>query len=292
MLNSLPMKNLILLVLISGAALAAIEKKATVFTTILKRQVFTDEIQYPARVKSKINVAVTSEIAGEIKAILKPVGSLVRKGETLLVIQNTDPVYRYAPVKIVSPTNGYVTNIDANLYSRVEKGAKLVSITDPKELVIETEIPAADLSYVKIGMQASFQTASLKDPITVRIKALSPAIDIHTGTACAELEFVQLKPSVAQGLIGQVFFKANPRSSYVIPENAIVYREGKPFIRILEKNKIKRVPVVIAKNMGDKVEIQTGLQDGWELVIRSSRFVADDEEVETQKTEGASSAQL
>jgi multidrug efflux pump subunit AcrA (membrane-fusion protein) len=291
------MKKLILFLFIPAVSFAAIEKKATVFTTVLKRQIFTDEIQYPARVKSKINVAVISEIAGEVKSILKPVGSFVRKGEALLVIQNTDPVYRYAPVKIVAPTNGYVTNIDANLYSRVEKGAKLVSITDPKELVIETEIPAADLNYLKIGMAASFQTTSMKDPIQARIKALSPAVDIHTGTACAELEFVQPKVAVAQGLIGQVFFKANPRSSYVIPENAIVYREGKPFIRILEKNKIKRVPVEIAKNMGDKVEIQAGLQDGWEMVIRSSRFVADGEEVEAQKPdaqkpEGANSAQI
>ena len=267
----------------SGAK--ANEKKATVTVSQTKMEKFSDQVQYPARVRSKINAWVVSESIGEVRTIVKPIGSAVKRGETVLVIQNTDPVYRYAPVKIVSPANGYVTSLEVDLLNRVERGQKLFSVTDPKDLIVETEIPSADLKYFQIG-----QTAKLKDQsgqeYKLILKALSPMVDIRSGTASAELRLEGMGiESLKQGQIGQVAFDIHERSSIVLPTSALIFREGIAYVRILDNMKVKKIPVKVAINLGDKVEIAEGLQEGQTVITRWSRFIADNEEVEVQQQE-------
>ncbi len=261
------------------------DKKATVLVTRTKMEIFSDQVQYPARVRSKINAWVVSESIGEVRNILKPIGSPVKRGETVLIIQNTDPVYRYAPVKIVSPANGYVTSLEVDLLNRVERGQRLFSVTDPKDLIVETEIPSADLKYFQIG-----QTAKLKDQsgqeYDLVLKALSPMVDIRSGTASAELK-LQGKgiENLKQGQIGQITFDVHKRSSIILPASALIFREGTAYVRILDNMKVKKIPVKIAINLGDKVEIASGLKEGETVITRWSRFIADNEEVEVQQAE-------
>jgi multidrug efflux pump subunit AcrA (membrane-fusion protein) len=275
--------------LFATTSFAAIDKKTTVYIKELKVEKFSDKVQYPGRVVSNINAWVHSETSGEIKKIVKPIGTVVKKGETVLIIQNTDPVFNYAPVRITSPTSGVVTLIEVNLLSRVDRGQKLFLITDPKQLVVETEIPAADLKYFSIS-----QTGVLKDNqnmnYDVQVKALSPVVDASTGTASAKLNLTgSNSDQLRSGQMGAITFEINHRQSIVIPENALVYRDGKPFVRLLENGQAKRIPVTLSQNFGDTVEIASGLTAGQKLITRWSRFIADNEEVEAQSSEVNSS---
>ena len=49
--------------------------------------------------------------------------------------------------------------------------------------------------------------------------------------------------------------------------------------------KVKKIPVKVSLNLGDKVEISEGLKEGQTVITRWSRFIADNEEVEVQKPE-------
>jgi HlyD family secretion protein len=270
---------------IDPAVKKSTEKKASVVVTKTKMEKFSDIVQYPARVRSKINAWVVSESIGEVRKILKPIGSAVKRGETVLIVQNTDPVYRYAPVKILSPADGYVTSLEVDLLNRVDRGQRLFSVTDPKDLIVETEIPSADLKYFRIG-----QTATLKDQSGVDyslvVKALSPMVDIRFGTASAELKPVGKGiESLKQGQIGQISFDVHQRSCIVLPASALIYREGLSYVRVLENMKVKKIPVKIAVNLGDKIEIAEGLKEGQTVITRWSRFIADNEEVEIQPTD-------
>jgi len=261
------------------------EKKATVVVLETKKESFSDQVQYPARVRSKINAWVVSESVGEVRKVLKPIGSQVKKGETVLIIQNTDPVYSYAPVKILSPADGFVTSLEVDLLNRVDRGQKLFSVTDPKDLIVETEIPSADLKYFAIG-----QTAKLKDQggqeYKVVVQALSPIVDIRFGTASAELKPLGAGiENLKQGQMGQVTFEVHQRTSILLPASALIFREGLSYVRVLDQMKVKKIPVTVALNLGDKVEISGGLNEGQTVITRWSRFIADSEEVEIQQPE-------
>jgi multidrug efflux pump subunit AcrA (membrane-fusion protein) len=276
----------------------AFDKKALVQVMTVSLSEFADSAQYPARVRSRINAWVTAESAGHVQKILKPVGSKVHRGEVVMVIKNLDPVFNYAPVKITSPADGFVTTLEVDLLSRVDRGDRLFSVTDPGALVVDTEIPSADLHNFKIG-----DLGVLKDQAgntyDVRIQALSPAVDLKTGTANAVLALQKAtSPKKAtsqadpkplnQGQLGQVQFRINPRKSFVLPENSLILKSGVTYVRVLNNNKARLVPVKVTLNLGDKVEIGavsgsvSGLREGDQVITRWNRYISENEEVEVQ----------
>lgn len=268
------------------------EKKPTVIVQDVKTQKMSDRLIYPGRVRSKIEAQVTAENEGQLKEILKPVGSFVRRGEAVLIIQNTDPVYKFAPVKVHAPASGLLSRLDVSLLSKVEKGAPLFLITDPGALKVEVEIPANELGYFKIGHSGKVESITgdgSKVETDAKVVGLSPLVDPKTGTATAQLEFGKkaLSQSLRPGLIVQVQFSVNGRESVILPSSSLTYKEGKPYVRILDGIKAQRVPVEIRSELGGSVELKSGVVGGAKVITRANRFISDGEEVEveTAKTE-------
>lgn len=265
---------------------SAPSKKASVFIQAAKLSDVSDRLTYPGRVRSKIEAQVLVENEGLIQKIAKPVGSFVKKGEAVLVIQNTDPFYKFAKVSVVAPTQGYLSRLDVSLMSKIEKGAPLFMITDPEQLKVEIEIPAADLPSFKIGVAGKVQLKVHGDTQVEsdgKIIGLSPLVDPKTGTATAQLEFVKaVSSNIRPGVVVQVVFDVNQRNSILVPSSAILYKESKPFVRVLEEGKIKKVPVQVRSDLGGSVELSGGLKEGSQIVTRSNRFLADGDEVEVE----------
>lgn len=261
---------------------AAAPKKASVFIQEAKLEPVADRMVYPGRVRSKIEALVTAENEGLVQKILKPVGSAVKRGEVVLIIQNTDPVYKYAPVKVFAPTTGFLSRLDVSLMSKIEKGAALFMITDPGQLQVEVEIPAADLANFRIGIPAKIQLRGIE--ATAKITGLSPLVDPKTGTATAQLEFSKGGDSVRPGMIVQAAFEVNQRNAVILPSSALLYKESKPFVRLLENGKVKKVDVEVRTDLGGTVELAKGIAKGNQVITRSNKFLADGDEVEVESS--------
>lgn len=265
---------------LAASADAAAPKKASVFIQEAKLEPVADRLAYPGRVRSKIEALVTAENEGLVQKILKPVGSAVKRGDVVLVIQNTDPVYKYAPVKVFAPTTGFLSRLDVSLMSKIEKGAALFMITDPGQLQVEVEIPAADLPNFRIGLPAKIQLRGAE--VTAKITGLSPLVDPKTGTATAQLEFGKGADAVRPGMIVQAAFEVNQRNAVILPSSALLYKESKPFVRLLENGKVKKVDVEVRTDLGGSVELAKGIAKGSKVITRANKFLADGDEVEVE----------
>lgn len=279
------------ILLFSMNSFAAIPKKATVFIEKAEVKPFSETLSYPGRVKSRINATVLSEVDGEIVRITKVLGSKVKKNDVVMIVQNTDPVFRYAPQKVRSPGDGYLTSVVSSLMSKVQRGQTLFTVSDPSNLLIEVEVPANDLSFLNIGAKGSYRPDPLSpETIDVVIEGLSPVVDLKTGTASAELKPIakvkaEKVTSLRQGQLGQASFKINERQSILIPETAVTFKEDKPYVRVLDKGKVQRKLVELGQRRGDSFEVKSGLQAQEQFVVRTSRFVSDGEDVDVQAPE-------
>jgi multidrug efflux pump subunit AcrA (membrane-fusion protein) len=272
----------LLVVPVSGAA---VSKKATVLIQELKPQELADILSYPGRVHSRLNAVSSSEIEGQVMRIERSIGSSVKKGDIILTLQNTDPDYNYAPIQIRSLSNGYLTTLDVALMSKVDKGQRLFTITDSKDILVQVEIPERDLNSLHQGMKGDFKPDPMKAAtVPVIIEGLSPVVDLKSGTATAEMRPIKNMSLLRQGQLGQVEMKSNKHRAFLVPENAILYRDDKSFIRVFADGKIEKKVVVLGRRMGDSFEVRSGLRAGEKVVTRTSRFVADGEEVEIQPT--------
>jgi multidrug efflux pump subunit AcrA (membrane-fusion protein) len=264
---------------------------AKVLTKKLEFAELSDTLAYPARVLSKVNTTILAETDGVIASIPAPLGTAVKRGQKILVIQHTDPVYRYAPFTVVSPVQGVVSAIEVTQGSLVTRGQKLGSVTDPAKVLVKLEIPAADLGLFRAGVEGEFRMGRENaEAIRVILAGLSPLVDPATGTASADLEILKGNQTLLPppGTLGQVRFRVNVRKGYSIPETALFYRGEATYVRLLVEGAVKLVEVRLGRGERGQVEILPAKSDqvfpvNPILIERTSRFIADGEKVEIQQ---------
>jgi multidrug efflux pump subunit AcrA (membrane-fusion protein) len=280
--------NLGFLVLISVLGYASAPPPIPV-VTIEKAKLsdLSDNLNYPARVESRVNSVIYSESEGVVTRIYAPLGSHVRKGGRVAVIKHTDPLYQYAPFVVTAPVDGYVSQVAVTEGTTVLKGAPLVSVTDPGQLRIIIEIAASDLASFKKGMEGTFQLSGSAEKIQVNIKGLSPFIDPTTGTAECDLTISQKEVSkLPPGSVGEAHFEINRRKGFVFPDNSIVYKGNDTFVRLVLNGVAKKIPVELGRRERGTVEILKGVKNGDQVIERASQFIADGDKVQVESGGG------
>jgi multidrug efflux pump subunit AcrA (membrane-fusion protein) len=262
-------------------------KVATVFVSEAKPQDLFDLLSYPARVEPKVSTTILADSDGVVSKLVVSLGQSVPRRGRLMTITHTDPVYRYAPVHVTAPVAGVVSQVEVTEGTEVAKGQKLALVTDPTQVRLKLEIPAADLKALqaglKTGMTGEFTPSGRDEKIAVRIKGVSPYVDPATGTATCELELASASAAVAPGSVGQVSFQANRRQGFSVPDHALLYKGDDPYLRLAQEGKAKLVAVKLGRKQRGVVEILSGLTPGALVIERASRYVADGEEVSVQK---------
>jgi HlyD family secretion protein len=206
------------------------------------------------------------------------------------VIRNTDPIFNFAPMSVSSTVDGVVSKVEVTEGSRVQRGDKLLLVTDPEQVRVAVEVTSLDVGFIKPGLAAELRIPGLDKVLALKVKGISPFVDPATGTASCELELANRtnkKGNVLPplGVIGRVYFRVNIRKGISISDSAITYRGKDPYVRTVVEGKAKLVPVVMGRKEAGFVEILKGLKDGDQVIERSSSFVADGEAVEVQTKE-------
>jgi len=272
-------------------ALPEKEKGPLVFVAPVQTTEIFDTLVYPARLIPKINATLLSETDGIVTQIQAPLGRTVRAHQAVLTITNTDPVYNYAPLRVLSPVSGVVSSVEVTEGSRVIRGQKLATITDPNQIRIDIEVTASDLGAIHTDMAGALRIASRVDSIPVTIRGISPFVDPATGTATAELELADKSsrktddPLLLPGVVGTVDFRAHDHRGIEIPEYAVIYRGQNPFVRIVENSKAHFLPVTLGVSRHGNIEITKGLDPGAVLLVRANTYVGDGESVTVQTSQ-------
>lgn len=271
-----------LLSFISQAAPAPLDRPK-VLAEIAQLKDDKKNILVPAKVEAKIQSGVSADVEGHVVQILKPLGAVVKAGEIVLYLENKDPGFTYAKVPVRSPIAGVVSQFQVAQMSKVSRGDKLFTVINPKALKLTAEFSSLDAEFIKAGSQGVFKAAQ-SDTKPVRIVGLSPLVDPRTGTASAELEFVGSAATFpAIGTIGQVNFEINMGQVMLVPENSLIYRDGKPLIRVITaNNQIEKKPIVLGEQRDSLFVIKSGLKPGEKIVLRSSRAIKDGEEIDVE----------
>ncbi len=241
----------------------------------------------PAKVEAKIQTTSTSDISGHVVEIVKTLGQKIKAGDVILYIENKDPVYTFAKVPVKSPINGVLSALLVNTMMKVERGDKLFTVIDPNSLHLIAEFSGRDLNLLKLGLRGEFLSSQLNEnqisSLPIKLTAISPLIDPKTGTATAEMDFVNKKDLPTIGSISQVQFQISTGDKFLIPESSLDYIQGRPYIRVLNpNNEVKKVEVQLGENSNGLFEIRKGLSGNEQLIVRATRTVKEGEAVELE----------
>ncbi len=259
-------------------------------TVVVKRAVqisLFNSFRYPAKVVSEVNAQVRSNNAGTVTEFFVSLGQTVKKGQHLLLITHTDPVYSYKPVRIQSPISGVISAFEVTLGSQVMKDQVLIKIVDPKRIRLEMEVAVQDYARIQKNMTGQFSPSYSDNTMPVIVKGVSPFVDPASGTSSIHLNFVRKKESLLPGVVGSIVFKTNERKGFLIPTQAIKYKGEQASIGIVENNQVKKINIKLGRVHGGHVEVTQGLKDNMYIIVRSNRFVSDGDPVTLYKKQSS-----
>ena len=189
--------------------------------------------------------------------------------------------------KIVAPANGIILKQEAEVNELVGSGTPVYIFgSKDKAQVIRVNLTDKDIININFGDQAEIHFDAYLDHIFKgEVKEIASMADPYTGTFEVEVEVLPEGKKLLSGFIGKVTIYTSQKDQLVeIPIDALVSANKKiGFIYTVKNEKAIKTQVNI-KNMDESnLLIQSGLEDGQEIVVAGASYLQDGEMVEVVK---------
>ena len=192
--------------------------------------------------------------------------------------------------KIVAPFPGIVTarNIDnGNLVSAgsSNQSQPLFRIAETDTLRIYVTVPQTQSRSIAAGQSATVSLREIPDKtFSAKVVRTAGAIDPASRTLLTELQLPNADGQLFPGMYAEVKF-ALPQDgrTLLIPGNAVMIRSDGPKVLVVDaKQTIRARGVKLGRDLGDKVEIVSGLNPTESLVANPTDALRDGSEVKIQ----------
>jgi len=214
---------------------------------------------FSGTVEAKNRKTMMSDTAIQIKEIEVEVGEEVEKGDVLLTTKQGD--------KIKAALDGEISKIHVEKNAEVMSGAQLVDIVDYSKLQTNVKVDEYDLKYLKVDQKVNVAINALEKEIKGTVSAISKEAINENGvsyfTATIDLTKDQ---AIKVGMSTEAkIMKQSAKGVTTLSMKAIQFdSKNKPYVLIPTE-----------KGMATKQYIQTGINDGTTVEIKSGVDAGD-----------------
>ena len=237
---------------------------------------------------------VTAPFSGVITARNVDVGTLINAGGSGL--GSSSPSSNPGPTTAAAQGNNQ--GASGNLSSNVNPstggagGGEMFAIANVDRLRVLVSVPEAYTSAIRIGGRAAlFFQERPNDKIEGRVTRTSASIDQNTRTLLVEVQVVNNRRLVPGMYVVVNFINVKGEPPLIIPGAAVVVRNGKTTVAVVEGQTVHLRPIVIGRDYGDQTEITGGLKEGDVVITNVTDEIRDGIEVHPQfgnnQTQGA-----
>jgi membrane fusion protein (multidrug efflux system) len=164
--------------------------------------------------------------------------------------------------RIIAPIEGVISERLVSIGEYVKIGADLVKIVDLNPLKLSFTLPEKHAGEIKIDQNVEITASPYPgETFEGKIYFISPKIDTETRTikikALVDNSDFRLKP----GFFINARILLEKRKSLVLPESAVLVREGKILVMAVEKDIIKYKYVITGIRFNGSVEILKGITE-------------------------------
>lgn len=170
---------------------------------------------------------------------------------------------------IVSPLDGVVSERMVSEGEYVKVGTNLLKIVDIDPLKLSFALPEKFSGQLKIGQMVEVETKAYPGEIFKgNVYYISPKVNLNTRTFEVKAKLknpnYQLKPGFFVDV--KLFLDVNERAM-VVPEGAVIMREGRYVVLTVQEGTIAIKPVTPGKRFDGKVEIIDGVDEDDRIVV-------------------------
>lgn len=177
-----------------------------------------------------------------------------------------------------TPIGGIISKQDVQVGEMISAFSPAVTIFSAAEFEIETFIPEADISFVRVGLPAhvTLDAYTSDDVFSAKVAKIDPAETLIEGvpTYKVTLVFLEKDERIRSGMTANITIESDKRESVLtVPMRAVVMKEGKEFVRVARDKTYEEVFVTTGlRGSNGMIEITGGIEEGDVIVT----FVKDE----------------
>ncbi len=190
---------------------------------------------------------------------------------------------RLGETRLEAPYDGVV------IARRLDPGALIGPATPPAITVAKIDVVRAFLAAtedqaarLQVGQTARVTVAGHDAPAVGRVQRISPGFDPVTRTLEAEIHLPNGDGRLRPGMYGkgEIETEVKPQA-IVVPVEAVQLANDKAFVFVVTGETVKRTPIELGEDLGDRLEVSKGLSPGAEIVVRGIDVLADGAKIRT-----------
>lgn len=187
-----------------------------------------------------------------------------------------------AQTTVRAPDSGIISARTATVGSMAQTGQELFRLIRGARLEWRAEVSASELGKLKPGVKATLTTPG-GTQIQGRVRMVAPTVNPQTlnGLVYVDLPVAQTANTLRAGVFARGEFELGRTSAMVLPQSALLLRDGFAYVFRLAGNpqlaetKVSQVKVGVGRRVGDLIEIAGGLAPATRVVASGAGFLVD-----------------
>lgn len=187
--------------------------------------------------------------------------------------------------RIVAPFTGVVTQRNVDVGDLIDAGSgasrALFALAQSDPLRVYVQLPQAYAQNVTPGQDVIVTQAELPgQQFHGSIAHISGAIDVPTRSLQIEVRLPNPDNKLRPGAYVQVSLPASVRAPLLVPGNTLLFRSEGPRLAVVgQDGKVNLRKIVIAQDLGQSLEIESGIEASDKIIINPSDSIADGDHV-------------
>jgi multidrug efflux pump subunit AcrA (membrane-fusion protein) len=232
------------------------------------RDIF-EKIRASGSIQAQTEVLLVPKVSGKIIRNLVQMGSPVRNGNIVSIINRDEVGYEFKPYEVRSDGKGVVSRILLNPGASVNPATPIMAIVDIDNVKAVMAVDELKIRFVRIGLAVQLKMAAYPDDVfTAKVTAISPIANPQTRAIDIEITVPNPGYRLKPGMYAEIEMVQNRRSGLMLPIAAVVDRGGQKFVFSVAADRARMEPVVTGAINGDQIEIVSGLL-GSETIVSS-----------------------
>ncbi|MFL6446538.1 MAG: efflux RND transporter periplasmic adaptor subunit [Bryobacteraceae bacterium] len=228
---------------------------------------------------------VTAPFAGVITARNIDVGALISSNGTGLGAGSPTSTGGVSAAGVQGNNQGASGNLTSNVSTSAggAQGGEMFTIASVDRLRILVSVPEAYTSSIKVGEPAvlSFQER-LNEQLKGRVTRTSASINQNTRTLLVEVQVANNGKLVPGMYVSVSFRSTNDQPPIIIPGAAIVIRDGKTSVAVVNGQTIHIQPITVGRDYGELTEVTSGLRDGDAIALDVTDEIREGSKIDPQ----------
>jgi HlyD family secretion protein len=195
---------------------------------------------------------------------------------------------KMSQTKILAPDNGFISKRQAKLgsVSSAASASALFTMVRDGRIELNAEVSELDLTGIRSGQAVSITSdADPSKRYTGKVREIAPVVDAQTRIGLVRISLPP-NPELRPGMFVRGTLSLGSAPALVVPETALLFKEGKPFVFVVkgeprQNSTVQAIarPIQTGARNGGSVEVRSGLKAGEHIILSGAGYLKDGDTV-------------